>query len=254
MIKTLIIEDDLKVLKFLQKIFTNYFSEIEIVGVSTNIDNSIRKIKSKKPDLVILDIDLSESYGFNILNSFKDQTFNIVLISSPDNNIVNTIKLETLDIIQKPLTKKAFDIMFNKYYYPNQNEKKIIVRRKKIKEIVFSFHKNPTKIIIKSKDDSFVILPADIICCKSKCYYTILFLNNGDQILVSKTLKELESLLKDFDFVRGHNSNLVNINYIKSFRRKGGGLIIMKDGSEVPVSRRKKSVIMNVLFGEKINF
>jgi two-component system LytT family response regulator len=82
---------------------------------------------------------------------------------------------------------------------------------------------------------------------ESDNYYTLFFLNDGKKILVSKTLKENEELLNEHNFIRPHKSHLVNIRYIKSFNREDGGYIMMEDGSKVPVSRRKKEKILEII-------
>ena len=69
--------------------------------------------------------------------------------------------------------------------------------------------------------------------------------------MVSKTMKEFDDILLDAGFLRVHHSHLINLNHVKSFRHKDGGLVIMSDLSEVPVSLRKKSAFLEQL--EKLN-
>ena len=88
---------------------------------------------------------------------------------------------------------------------------------------------------------------ADIIRCQSDDCYTNIFLNDGKQVMVSKTLKEIEESLSANMFIRTHKSHLVNMDYIKTVIRQDGGYIIMKDGSEIPISRRKKEAVMKII-------
>lgn len=87
----------------------------------------------------------------------------------------------------------------------------------------------------------------NIIRCESEDYYTKFFLKEGKVIMVSKTLKENEELLAEYNFIRPHKSHLINLKYVKSFLRMDGGSIVMTDGSQVPVSRRKREQILDVL-------
>jgi two-component system LytT family response regulator len=87
----------------------------------------------------------------------------------------------------------------------------------------------------------------EILRCESDNYYTIFFFINGQKLLISKTLKENEDLLKDHHFIRPHKSHLVNLKYIRSFLKQDGGFILMSDGTRVPVSRRKKEKILEVI-------
>jgi two-component system LytT family response regulator len=88
----------------------------------------------------------------------------------------------------------------------------------------------------------------DIIRCESDNYYTYFFFVDGRKLLVSKTLKENEELLSQHNFIRPHKSHLINIKYIKSYIRHDSGYILMTDGTHIPVSRRKKDKIMEIIF------
>ena len=87
----------------------------------------------------------------------------------------------------------------------------------------------------------------NIIRCESDDYYTKFFLKDGKKIMVSRTLKENEELLSEFNFIRPHKSHLINLKYVKSFLRMDGGSIVMTDGSYVPVSRRKREQILDII-------
>ena len=76
--------------------------------------------------------------------------------------------------------------------------------------------------------------------CEADNNYTNFFLNSGEKILVTKTLKEYDETLSGLDFVRVHQSHLVNIKFVDRYIKGDGGTIVMADGSEVDVSRRRK--------------
>jgi two-component system LytT family response regulator len=87
----------------------------------------------------------------------------------------------------------------------------------------------------------------NIIRCKSDNNYTYFYFHDGRRILVSRTLKEIEALLRDQGFFRIHQSHLVNAKFVKNISRQDGGLLVMIDGAEVPVSRQKKGQIKEIL-------
>jgi two-component system LytT family response regulator len=103
---------------------------------------------------------------------------------------------------------------------------------------------NGKKIVLKTTDDIHIVEVSKIIRCESDGSYTKVHLSGKSQIIVSKNLKEFEELLADFGLLRIHHSHLVNINHIERFHKRSGGLIVMSDGSEIPVSvRRKENLI-----------
>jgi two-component system LytT family response regulator len=94
-----------------------------------------------------------------------------------------------------------------------------------------------------------IIKVKNIIRCQADDYYTNFFLVDGRRIMISKTLKESEELLVDYKFIRHHRSHLVNISYIKKYVKSDGGYIVLADGTKIPVSRRKKDVMVEYLKG-----
>ena len=79
-----------------------------------------------------------------------------------------------------------------------------------------------------------------IIYCESDSNYTFFNLINGDKILVSRTLKDVELMLDPKEFFRIHNSFLINLSHIKKFTRGDGGYVVMSNDAQITVSRRKK--------------
>ena len=83
--------------------------------------------------------------------------------------------------------------------------------------------------------------------CESSSNYTYIFKRDKTKILVSKTLKDIEALLPSEIFKRIHKSHLINFNCIERYLKSDGGLIVMEDGSEVPISRNRKSDFLDQL-------
>jgi two-component system LytT family response regulator len=87
----------------------------------------------------------------------------------------------------------------------------------------------------------------DIIRCESDNNYTMFYLTGGTKILVSKTLREYEDMLEARGFFRTHKSHLINLKYLKKYIKGEGGSVILDDGSEVLVSRRRKEDFLRML-------
>ena len=73
-----------------------------------------------------------------------------------------------------------------------------------------------------------------------------IYFKDGSNLMVTKTLKEIEQKLEEFGFVRTHKSHLVNLRSIMNFI-KDEMMVVMEDGVKVPVSKRKKESIMEVI-------
>ena len=77
--------------------------------------------------------------------------------------------------------------------------------------------------------------------------YSTFWLTQEEKLVVSKTLKEIESILEEFGFLRVHHSNVVNIRKVKRYIRGDGGFLVMENGREVSVSRSRKNSLLHAL-------
>ena len=91
----------------------------------------------------------------------------------------------------------------------------------------------------------------DVVMLKSDKSYTTIFLKSEQQILVSKTLKEVERKFGFPEFFRVHNSYLINLNHIKEYLKGLGGELIMTNGLTASISRNKKAELFKKLYLDK---
>jgi DNA-binding LytR/AlgR family response regulator len=103
------------------------------------------------------------------------------------------------------------------------------------------------KIAIPTFDGLQMINADDIIKCIANESYTHIFLLRGQKITVSKLLKEYEELLDGYNFFRVHNSSLINLKHVTKYIKGDGGYVVMADGSNVEISRRKRNELLNKL-------
>jgi two-component system LytT family response regulator len=109
---------------------------------------------------------------------------------------------------------------------------------------------NPTqkrRLVLKTQESVHVVDLENIIRCEADRNYTSFFLTGGKKILVSRTLKEYETLLTGHNFLRVQQSHLVNLDYVDRYDKGNGGSVVMKDGSEVPLSPAKRDIFFKIL-------
>ena len=103
------------------------------------------------------------------------------------------------------------------------------------------------KITLNSQDKLQLIDIDQIIRCESTGAYTFFHTLSGEEILVTRTLKDYERILADRGFLRVHQSHLVNIQFIREFVKSDGGYLVLTNHQQIPVSSRKKSTVLSVL-------
>lgn len=103
------------------------------------------------------------------------------------------------------------------------------------------------RISINAASSVNVLKVADIVHCESQRSYTCIYLSNGNKLTVTKTLKQFEAELKQYDFARIHQSHLVNLNHVVKYVKSKGGHVVLSDGREIPVAVRKKELLFREL-------
>ena len=246
MIKAVIIDDENKSIEALEGLLKRYCANVKVVAKANGCSSGIEVINANRPNVVFLDIQMPDGSGFKLLEDLGEINFDIIFTTAYDQFAIKAIKYSALDYLLKPIDpdelKKAVEKLSLKMQggYIHNNIKVLLDNIKTSWQV-------PAKIILSTSEGMHVVEVSNIIRCESDDYYTRFFLNNGKTIMVSKTLKENEELLGDQQFIRPHRSHLVNIKYIRSFLKTDGGTIVMSDDSRIPVSRRKREKIVEII-------
>ncbi|MDR0969664.1 MAG: LytTR family DNA-binding domain-containing protein [Lentimicrobiaceae bacterium] len=245
MIRCIIVEDEQKSRELLKALLVRYCPNVMVHGEAGNVKEAVQLIKEHKPDLVFLDIEMPDGSGFRLLNEFENQDFAVVFTTAFEQFAIQAIRSEAIDYLLKPIVPEELIAAVEKV-------KRLKEQRSSQKDFENSISNTdheaiqPKKIVLATAEKIHVIEHDKIIRCESDNYYTRLYFTDGTMLLVSKTLKEIEHMLQDGDFVRTHKSHLVNIKYIINYD-KGKSELILSDKTRVPVSRRKKENILEII-------
>ncbi len=225
-----------------------YCPKIEIIGEADSVKTGVKIISEKNPDVIFLDIQLGDGTGFDILEALGNFDFQVIFTTALDAYGIKAIKFSALDYLLKPIDPdeliKAVKKLEKNVKKDNINDS-ISLLLENIKDI----HPENKRIAISSADKIRMVYIKNIIRCESQGSYTIFYLENKDEIVATKNLKEYEQLLEEYSFIRVHHSHLINFNYLKEYQKKTGGYAVMTDGSLVPVSFRKRNNLLDMISG-----
>ncbi|TDO27978.1 LytR/AlgR family response regulator transcription factor [Sediminibacterium goheungense] len=244
-IRSFIVDDENHNIENLSYLLKTHCPEIEVVGASMQVKDAIISIQTLHPELLFLDIRLNQESGFNLLQQLTDYEIEVIFITAYDEYGVQAIKYAALDYLLKPLDSTelilAVQKAIRKLSYKKQNEQ----LRFLIQELSSSKVK---KIALPMQQEIRYVEIDAIIRCEASNNYTQFFLSNGEKILMAKTLKEYADMLPPADFFRTHQSHLVNRHYIKSWLKEDGGILLLTDGTTIPVSRMNRERVKKQLF------
>ncbi|MBS1923834.1 MAG: response regulator transcription factor [Bacteroidetes bacterium] len=216
---------------------------IKLSGTATSVDEGLKCIEKYNPDLVFLDVEIGGKTGFDLLRSITSPTFKVIFTTAHDRYAIQAIKFCALDYLLKPIDEDDFNQAISKVVAID-NVPDISMQ---ITELLKGIEAKPKKIGLPTINGIVFVAVSDIIRCQADGNYTEFYLNNKQKLVVSKTLKEFEGFLTPYNFFRVHNSNLVNLEFVKSYNKGKGGFLILEDNSTVEVSSRRKDELLKKL-------
>ena len=243
MIRAIIVDDEKHCIDRLEQLIFQYIENVEIVGTYSTVETGYEGIKKLQPDLIFLDIQINDLVGFDLLKKFDTINFHVIFTTAYENYAMQAIKFSAFDYLLKPVDVDDLKIATKRLlekHFQNQNDVNYQVLLQNLMNI-----KNQTKkIAIQTQTETILLNIQDIIRCQSDINYTTIYTNSKKKIVVAKTLKDFEALLKPYNFFRVHNSHLINLEYMKSYDKGKGGYVHMLDESTVEVSVRRKEDFM----------
>ncbi|MCE4563405.1 response regulator transcription factor [Maribellus sp. CM-23] len=246
MIKAVVVDDEPAMQEVNCRLLNEYFPEIKLAGIGNSVGSGIELIKKEKPHLVLLDVELNEGTGFQILQQVKPYSFKVVFITGYDTYALKAIKFSALDYILKPVNEIEFQQAIQHAIDEiNESEKQQLQTG-----ILFESLQNENqgkKLVLKTMNSLHIVDADDILFCRSDNSYTTFHLADNEKIMVSRSIREYEELLSGHGFFRPHQSFLVNLNHVKKIDKSDGGFIIMKNKKEIPVSFRQKKRLIQML-------
>lgn len=243
MIRTLIIEDEPAIRKEIEWLLQQE-TQFNLIGFATSVAESLVLIKATKPELILMDIQLTDGTAFDILDQLEEIPFRIIFITAYNHFAVKAIKFGALDYLLKPLDDTEFKSALSKIVTDDDNH---LAQQKQQISILKSQSGHgesdlDSRIVLHTLEFLQVLQLREIIYCQSEGGYTNFFLTEGRRIMISKPLKFYDELLPEKWFLRPHQSYLVNVLYVDKFLKSG--TIVLKDKTEIPVSGRRKDYIL----------
>lgn len=244
MTKVLIIDDETRTRELIAKMIDSFGFDVQCIPEGENVQSGIEAIQKHNPDIVFLDIQMPDGTGFDVIRSIEDKNFEVIFITAHEEFAIKAIKFSALDYLLKPVDTAELKAALERAL-------ESIDANKEVKQFdALQSNINPSekrRLVLKTQESVHVVDLDDIIRCEADRNYTSFFLVGGKKILVSKTLKEYENLLSNHNFLRVQQSHLINIDFVDRYDKKNGGAVVMKDGSEVPLSPAKREVFFKRL-------
>lgn len=244
MLEAVLVDDESKALESLSWELSNLSDEVTVIATFTDAYEALDYLEKNTPDCLFLDIEMPTMDGFQFIKSLRNKNFPVVITTAYNQYALKALKNEAIDYLLKPIDSDDLNdtiIKVKKY-----NSKNYTADR--LERILINFNsKSIKKKITINTDGKLLFLESEeILYVESDGNYSTLFLEDGQKILLTKKLKEVNQILPQESFFRIHNSFVVNLGKIKEFL-KTDGYVILSTNHKIPVSRQKKSDFLDLL-------
>ncbi len=243
MIRAIIVEDEMHSRETLKNLVEEFCDDIQIVGLADSVPSAIDVIKKEKPDLVFLDIELQTGTGFDVLSALHDQYFEVVFTTAFEHYAIRAIKFSSIDYLLKPIDVDELQHAIEKVRQ-KKNENSYKEQLELLLQNIRHQPRENKRICLSTLEGIEFVSVKDILYCEASGAYTTFFLKGGRKILVSRNLKEYEMLLEENEFMRVHNSFLINLHEVKMFVKTEGGYILMNNQAQISISQKKRDIFM----------
>lgn len=240
-----VIDDEVRSRGLLVDLINKFCPHLDVVGEASNVAKGLDLLAHTKVDVVFLDVEMPDGTGFDLLQNYGMVDFRVIFVSAYDHYAVQAFQYSAVDYLLKPVESGRLLNAVKKV----MDEDRFDALNQKI-ELLLHNRRSFDKVALPSTEGIQFVKVDDIIRCESSNNYTFIYLNNSKRILVTKTLKEYDEMLTPANFIRVHKSHLVNTAYIKEYKKGEGGSLILEDGMEVLVSRRRKEQLLDFLMSQ----
>ncbi len=229
MLKCYILDDEQQAVDALVALLNKKFSgQVLVVGSSIHARIAIDEIDSLQPEVLFLDVEMPEMNGLDVLKHFPQRNFHVIFTTAHEKYALPALKAAATDYLVKPLSPQdVFDAL-----------QKCMPRNLSFEEPKLN---SGGRITLSTVNELLLINTDDIIRVEADNNYSIFYFTNRPRLLISKTLKEFELQLLNYDFFRIHQSHLINLIHVESVLNPDGGYVMMKQGHKVEISRRRKA-------------
>jgi two-component system LytT family response regulator len=243
MLQAVIVDDEKKAVQSLAWELTNFSDEINVVASFTDPFEALRFLNNNSPDCLFLDIEMPTMDGFQFIKKLSNKEFPVVITTAYNQYAIKALKNEAIDYLLKPIdTEDLKDTIvkikkFNARTYAADNLEKILLN--------FSANEKHKKITFNTDGKLIFLRSEEILYAESDGNYSTIYLSDGQKIVLTKKLKEVNKLLPGDTFFRIHNSYIINLTKIKEFL-KTDGYVVLQSNHKIPVSRQKKSDFLDL--------
>jgi len=238
MLKSIVVDDESKSGESLKILIEDFCDDVNVCAICKTVDDAIEAIRTYGPDVVFLDIQMQRETGFDLLEKLDAISFEVIFTTAHSEYAIKAFRFSAIDYLLKPIDLEELKGALAKVR--KKIGQGITARLQQLMRNLRETSGENYKLALPTTDGLFFVKVSSIVYCEASSNYTEIVTEDGRKHVVSRTLKEYDEMLSEYNFYRIHNSYLVNLNAVKKYVRGEGGSVVMTTGQSLDVSKRKK--------------
>jgi len=238
--KALLVDDEPDGIRTLTKMLELNCPEVEIAATCSNATAAKQKLHELQPDVLFLDIRMPGKSGLDMLGELPVKDFEVIFVTAHNEYILQAFQFSAVDYLMKPVDEDRLVEAVERVKRRLHRDKSTAQSEALLHNIGKAGSPGEMRLCLPTQKGFTIVKLEEILYCEAERSYTVFHFVNGRPVTISKPLYDYEKLLTDTSFLRVHKSFLVNLLHVKEYVRGEGGTIIMTNGTEIEVSRRKK--------------
>ena len=258
-IRTIIVDDEPLARRGLATLVERH-TEFTVVATCANGREAITRIAELRPDVVLLDIQMPEVSGFDVVEHLPPDVVPVIIfVTAYDEHAIRAFEVRALDYLLKPVSQKRFDEALQRAAARVRDRRLAEYGAALVAAVADIQQERATgdgrpggerrleRIMVRTGDAIQFVDVSDIEWIQGADYYVTLHAG-GKEHLYRDSLKHLEDRLDPTRFVRIHVSAIVNLAKVQEIRRtlRGEFVVILASGRKLPVSRRRRKELIDL--------
>lgn len=242
--RAILVDDEPDGIRTLKKLLELHCPEVDVVATCANAAIAESKLAEHRPDLMFLDIQMPGKSGLEMLAELPEGKPKVIFVTAHNEYVIQALQFSAVDYLMKPVDE-------DRLMEAVERVKKRLMEDKDEGQAAALLHNikktgSPLemRLCLPTQKGFTIVKLEDILYCEAQRSYTVFRLEPNKSVMVSKPLFDYERLLTDTSFMRIHKSFLINLLHVKEYERGEGGTVIMSNGMEIEVSRRKKDLFL----------
>jgi len=243
-IRSIIVEDEAASRNALRNYLQKYCPHVQIVDMAASVKEAEKAIRQYQPDLVFLDVEMPFGNAFDLLEKIAPIHFKIIFVTAYSHYAIRALNASASYYLLKPVNIDELIDAVEKVGEELKSEASNVHTQVLLENLQVT-QKQLHKLVLPLIDGFEVIQMKDVIRCKGNGNFTDFYLLDGSKKMICRTLRFYEETLEEFGFMRVHKSHILNLQFVRRYKKGKGGQAIMEGGAIVDIAPSKKQEFMN---------